>query len=192
MLIAQIMQMERRPQARLQGALSSLQTRKSILSDFDSNLSAFDALLEKFTDPLQRLFESKSANLNSEAISVTASDDAKIGAHTAEVLQLASNDTRVTQQYDSAGSTLKTFFDTNGSQTFSVEVASPTTADPGNREPISITVNPAGTTNEEILTEISSAEAICWLVRPRRYLSSSGSRILSLRWSRARRTVSSS
>ncbi|NNF59056.1 MAG: flagellar filament capping protein FliD [Rhodothermaceae bacterium] len=158
LLIAQIIQIERQPQFALQGKRSEQTIFKAVLSDFDSTLSALDASLGRLTDVLANPFGALTANVPEGAgFGVVASDSAAPGPHTLQVERLATADSRLSQQFAQDGSTLRSFFDTNGAQTFTVEVASPTEEDPDARVGIEVTVDPSGDTDAEILDEISTA-----------------------------------
>ncbi len=156
-LISAILTIERRPQLELKTQKAEQERLKSVMSDFNSKLSALHKLLTTFTDPLTRPFQSKAATTSATAFSVSASDQAATGSHTLEVLRLASADTRLSKQYTSSASTLRTFFDTYGPQTFTIQVASPTETDPNHRVDVQVTVNPTATTDADILREISQA-----------------------------------
>lgn len=157
LLIAQIIQIERQPQTLLQGQRSKQTVFKAVLSDFDSTLSALNASLDRFTDLLANPFGARAATVPEGAgFGISVSDLAAPGSHTLEVERLASADTRLSQQFADDGTTLASFFDTNGPQTFTVEVASPTDEDPDARVGIEVTVDPSGSTDAEILDEIST------------------------------------
>jgi flagellar hook-associated protein 2 len=114
--------------------------------------------MESFTDSISGSLDGRSVSAPEDAgFSATATSDAASGSHTIQVLQLAASDTRVSGRYADSGTTLRTFFDTNGSQTFTISVAAPTDADPDYRETISVTVNPAGADDSAILNEIATA-----------------------------------
>lgn len=157
-LISSIIQIEREPQRALQASRGENQRFKGVLKEFDSKLSALHSQLKSLSDPFRTSFDSRSAQgLDSDAFSVTAEDGAALGAHTISVERLATTDTRISKQMDQSGGGLRTFFDANGAQTFSVEVASPTDADPDNRVALSVTVDPTGTTDGAILDEVRTA-----------------------------------
>ena len=133
LLISQILQVESQPLYDLQLKLDTQERISSALDDFDSDVSSLHSLLTSLTDPFSNPFAAKAAELSD------------------------STDTRLSQQYTSSGSSLRGFFDTNGEQTFEINVASPTEDDPNNRVAVAVTVNPTGTTDEEILDEIALA-----------------------------------
>ena len=156
-LISAIISIESQPKLALETKKAEQERLKGVINDFDSKLSALHSLLKNLTDPLARPFQGKSATTSATEFTVSANDTAALGTHTLEVKRLASADTRISKQYNSSGSTLRSFFDTNGAQTFTIRVASPTDTDPNNRVDIQVTVNPTGTTDEEILNEIATA-----------------------------------
>ncbi|WP_456427631.1 flagellar filament capping protein FliD [Rhodocaloribacter sp.] len=158
LLISQIIQVESQPLFDLQFKRDTQDRISSALDTFDSDVSSLHTLLTSFTDAFSNPFAARSAELSdATSFSVTAGDEAPLGSHSLQVLRLASTDTRISQQYTSSGASLRSFFDTNGSQTFEIKVASPTDTDPNNRVAVSVTVNPTGTTDEDILDEISLA-----------------------------------
>lgn len=158
-LIDQIISAERAPARRLEAQRSDQKVFKGVISDFDAKLSKLEDslsdLTSSVTNPLNELSATVSEGVT--AFSAQAESQAATGPHTLEVQQLAQADTRVSQSYTSDATGLRSFFDANGAQTFSISVASPTDADPQNREDISVTVDPVGTTNKEILEEVSAA-----------------------------------
>lgn len=157
-LIETTLQIESIPRFRLEDRKAALNVRKKVLSDLDSKLSALTSLAKKYTDVLTDYFAAKTASSSDSALfSATAESSALVGNHDVFVERLAISDTRVSQQYSATGTELRTFFDTNGSQTFQISVGHPTDSDSSNRETISVTVNPTGATNDDIMNEIALA-----------------------------------
>ena len=157
-LIAQIIQLESLPKFRLQDRRAEETAFKEVLSEADSKISALHTLLTDFTAQIDNPFAARTVNNGeTDAFTITAGPTADLGTHSLNVVQLARADTRVSARYDSSAGDLRSFFDTNGQQTFNIEVASPTEADPDNRVSIAVTANPTGTTNDEILDEIATA-----------------------------------
>ncbi len=156
-IIAATIQYERVPQFKLRAQKDAVEVSRAILKDFDSNLSALNTLLKSFTDPFSTPFASRKATGGSDAYTLSASDKTPPGGHTLEIHRLAASDTRLSKQMTRTGTDLRTFFDANGAQTFSIGVASPTSADPNNRVDVSVSVNPSGATDQEILDEIRTA-----------------------------------
>lgn len=157
-LISQMILLERQPQLTLKEQRAEVNRFKGVLSDFDSSLSALHTLMKTFTDTFSSPFEGRSVTVDeTDSFKVAVTDDAAYGSHAVQVERLAATDTRISRQLTKAGNELVNFFSTNGSQTFQISVASPTEIDPDNRAAISVTVNPTGTTDEEILGEIAQA-----------------------------------
>lgn len=157
-LITQILELENRPKIQHTNRLERLQARQTALSDVDSKLSSLYALLQQYTDPLANPFSAKRISLEDTSyFNANAGDEAEIGYHTLQVQQLASADARVSETLTSTGTTLSSFFAANGTQSFTIGVSSPTSADPDNRETISVSINPLGSSDEEIIGEISTA-----------------------------------
>jgi len=160
-LIDSIITSEQQPKLRMEQKKSDLKVYKGVLTDLDTKLSGLEGALDTFTSATSNPFEARTATTaDITAFSVSAGEDAALGTHTLQVDRLAQTDTRVSQQYtadESGTDTLRSYFDSNGAQTFEISVASPTDSDPNNRESISVTVDPTGDTNEEILEEIAAS-----------------------------------
>jgi len=157
-LISQIISVESQPQYDMMANQSTQKRQKTALGDLDSKISAFHTALTALTDPFTSPFDARKANVSDiTAFNVSADDNAADGSHSLQVLRLSSSDTRISQQYSKSGSALRSFFDTNGAQSFTLNIGSPTKDDENNRVDISISIDPAGTTDAEILAEISAA-----------------------------------
>jgi flagellar hook-associated protein 2 len=158
-LIQRTLQIENQPKVDLQNRREQKKNTKSIVSDLDSKLSSLQSQLSTLTDTTSSPFEGRSTSVEggTEAFTVSADKTASTGNHSLTVDRLASEDGRVSQTYNSGGSGLRTFFDDNGQQTFDIGVATPTDSNPDAREQISVTVDPSGSNNEEILGNIQTA-----------------------------------
>ena len=153
-LINNILLSERTPKLRMEEKKSDLKVYKGVLTDLDTKLSDLHGALKTFTSDVTNPFEARtSASTETSAFSVSAGDDAALGTHTLQVDRLAQTDTRVSQQYTASATDLVG----TGAKTFEIEVASPTDDAPDNREAISVTVDPTGDTNEEVLEEIAAS-----------------------------------
>ncbi len=158
LLIAQIISIERQPQNTLRQRRSDQTVFKAVLNDFDSALSALNSSLDALTDAFANPFAARAATVPEGAgFGVAVTDLAAPGSHTLEVERLASADARLSQQFTREGTSLDDFFDANGAQTFTIEVASPTEDEPERRVGIEVTVDPPNGTDEEILDEIETA-----------------------------------
>jgi len=156
--IQSTLRLEAQPRFRLVDQQAALKNRTNVLTDLQSKLSELHSLAKRLTDTITNPFDAKSASSSDEKIfSASASSGALAGNHSLDVVRLASSDTRVSQQYTSTATDLRSFFDTNGSQTFQIAVGHPTTADSTNRVNISVTVNPTGADNDSILKEVALA-----------------------------------
>jgi len=157
-LIATTLQIEGQPRFALEDRKAALNSRNKVLSDLDSKLSALNKLAKRLTDKLTDHFAKKIVDSSdSDLFTATAESKALAGSHDILVQRLASSDTRVSKQYTSSGTALTSFFSTNGSQTFDIEVAHPTTANSSNREKISVTINSSGATDDDVLDDIALA-----------------------------------
>jgi len=154
-LINSIILSEKSPQLRMKEKKSDLKVYKGVLTDLGSKLSGLNSELKTFTSDTSNPFEASTAASASEDASfgVSSGGDAALGTHTLQVDRLAQTDTRVSQQYTSSDGDLAG----TGSKTFEISVASPTDTDETNRETISVTVDPSGSTNEEVLEEIAAS-----------------------------------
>ncbi|GAB5518507.1 MAG: flagellar filament capping protein FliD [Rhodothermales bacterium] len=157
-LISQIIRLESQPKFDIEAKKVSQQRMKSVLDGFDSTLSTLNTRLSSFTDQFNNPFQGRGITLpENSAFTASATDDASYGSHSVQVERLASTDTRLSQQFTDNGTSLRSFFDSNGSQTFDIGVFSPTDDDEDRRVNVSVTVDPTGSTDEEILQEISDA-----------------------------------
>lgn len=157
--IASIISVERAPQDRLQTNQAAQTRLRSVMNDLDSKVSALNTLVEQFTDPLASPFDARSATVpSSGTFTASAGDSAAFGSHTLQIDRLARTDTRISNQRVATATTLSSFFASNGgTQSFTIQVAAPTEADPNNRADIAVSVTPTGTTDKEILGEIATA-----------------------------------
>ena len=156
-LVDQFMRFEQEPLQILTGKKSKLNSTNQLLSDLDSKLSALQARTKRMTDTFTDYFAARTAlSSNTDVLNASATSAAKVGTHSITVDRLASADTRVSQQYDSTASGFTSY---TTDQTFTIEVASPTDADPNNRVSISVTVAASAFTgdNESVLKAISTA-----------------------------------
>ncbi|MFQ5676389.1 MAG: flagellar cap protein FliD N-terminal domain-containing protein, partial [bacterium] len=118
-LIATTLQLESQPRIALEDKKALLNTRNTVLSDLDSKLSALNSAAKRLTDPLTNYFAAKNvASSDADLLTALADSSAIAGSHDVTIQRLASSDTRVSKQYTSAGTSLVSFFSTNGSQTF--------------------------------------------------------------------------
>lgn len=156
LLIQSIVSIEGQPKTALEEQKAGQQKYKKVLSDFDSTLSSLHKLLKTFTDRFSTPFDDRTAVLPEGAsFGVSTTEKAPFGTHTLQVERLAATDTRLSQQYTQAGTALSGFV--GQEQTFQIEVAEPTDADPNNRVFVPVTLTPSGTTDAEILQEVSTA-----------------------------------
>lgn len=153
-LIGAILQSEQAPKLRKEQKKSDLKVYKGVLTDLETKLSEFNTSLTPFTSEVSNPFEaSTAATADTASFDVSAGSNAALGTHTLQVDRLAQTDTRVSQQYSAGDADLAGI----GSKTFDIEVANPTEDDPENRTAISVTVDPTGTTNEEVMEEVAAA-----------------------------------
>ncbi len=153
--IKTLLSLEAQPRHDLEDKKTVLNRRSAVLTDLDSKLSSLNSLAERLTDPLTNYFAAKTTSTSdADLITATAGSTALAGNHDVTITRLASADTRVSKQYTKTATDLNTFFNTNGSQTFQIDVAHPTTADSTNRETISVTINSSGATNDDVLDDI--------------------------------------
>lgn len=158
-LIASIISVERAPQDRLKTDQADQTRLKSVMNDLDSKVSALNTLVKQFTDPLANPFDARSASVpTTGTFSASVGDTAAYGSHTIQVTRLASTDTRISNQRTATSGSLASFFAANGgTQSFTIQVAAPTSIDPNNRVDVAVSVTPTGTTDKDILGEIATA-----------------------------------
>lgn len=157
-LIQSILQFEAQPRFALEDRKRDINLKSAVLTDLDSKLSTLHSLSKRLTDQITDHFSSKAASSSDKNIfTASVTTTALAGNHDVFIERLASSDTRVSKQYDESGTDLRTFFDANGSQVFQIDVGHPTSTDSTNRETISVTINPTGSTNDDILDEIATA-----------------------------------
>lgn len=156
--IQTVLRLESQPRVQLQDRTAELNRRNGVLSDLDSKLSALNNLAKRLTDSITNRFAArKASSSNTDLFTASADSTALVGSHDIFIERLAKTDTRVSQQYSASATDLKSFFDTNGEQTFQIEVAHPTDADSDNRVSIDVAVNSSGATNDEVLDDIALA-----------------------------------
>ena len=153
-LISSIITIESQPKVRVQSDLSEQKRLKGVISDVGSKLSALHTVLKGFNDLFNSPFDARTANLSdASSFTVAAGKKAAYGSHTVQVERLATTDTRISNQHTKSATGLRSFFDTNGAQTFSIGLL------PDAESPVSIdvTFDPTGATDGEILQELSDA-----------------------------------
>jgi flagellar hook-associated protein 2 len=157
-LIAQMIRLERQPQVALRTQRSETNVLKGVLTDFNSALSSLRTSVRTLSDPVTNAFAGRSAQVPEGAgFQAAVTDRAAPGAHTLTVERLATADARVSRRLDAGGGTLAAFFAEHGAQTFSVEVAAPTDAEPARRVALAVSVDVQGGTDAEILEAIRAA-----------------------------------
>ncbi len=154
MLIKSIITVESQPKQRLTKEKTEHQRMKGVMSDFSKMLTELQTSLKKLGDPVTPLFGARAASTSSSAFSVSASDRSDLGTHSMEVHRLASSDARVSRQFDKAGTALSAF---NGTQSFTIEVFSPTADDPQRRVGIDVTAELSAADDAESLDQIRIA-----------------------------------
>ncbi len=156
-LIDQYMQLEQIPRNKLISQKEALNDRKKVFSELDSVLSALKTKLSYLTDTITNPFFAKTSSSSDTAkVDITAQGSAVSGNHSISIERLAKADTRVSNQFDDAGSSFGAF---TTDQTFSISVGHPTDEDPDNRVQIDVTVAASvfSGTDAEILDGISDA-----------------------------------
>jgi flagellar hook-associated protein 2 len=154
MLIKSIITIESQPKQRLLEEKKTQERLKGVMSDFSTKLTELQSALRKLSDPVSPLLAARAATTSATAFSVSATDRAHVGTHMMEVHRLASSDTRISQQYTKEGNALGGF---NGQHSFSVEVSSPTAADPNRRVAIAVDVELDGANDGERLAQVRDA-----------------------------------
>jgi len=156
-LIDQFMVLEQRPLNVLLDKKSELEEKKSVFSELDSKLSSLKTVVERITDPITDYFAAKKATTSDpDKFTASAGASSILGNHSITVERLAVSDTRVSKQYTDTNSSFTGF---TADQTFSIEVAHPTSSDSSNRVSVSVTVSSAtfSKTDDEVLQDIADA-----------------------------------
>ena len=158
-LVAAMIKVERGPQQLLKDQRTVFSKTKTVLDSFTTALASLRKVAQEFADPTATPFAGKTATVTGTAATVTAADRVAPGAHTLTVERLARADARISKQLTTTGTALTSFFAANGPQTFGIEVAAPTAADPARRVTLNVTVSPTGTTDGAVLDEVQKAIA---------------------------------
>ncbi len=156
-LISNIILLESQKRQSLEAEKLARETQKSVLGDLGSRLSALDTILERLTDPISHPFDGRSIALDSTTgFTATTSDSAAFGSHSLLVNRLASSDTRLSSKHTASATSIIDALG-SGNKSFTVSIANPTEADPDARESIAVTVNINGSSDEDVLEQISTA-----------------------------------
>ena len=156
-LVDQYMQLEQIPRNKLISQKTALDDKKKVFSELDSVLSALKTKLSYLTDTITNPFYAKTSSSSDTAkVGITAQGSAVSGNHSISIERLAKADTRVSNQFDDAGSSFGAF---TTDQTFSITVGHPTDEDADNRVQIDVTVAASvfSGTDAEVLEGISDA-----------------------------------
>ena len=167
-LISQVLAVESQPRLKLKTEKSEQGVYKAVLSDFTSRVSGLNSVLDKLGDPFRAPFESRSAQVGSNAgFAASADDGAAAASHEIHVIQLARADARLSKQVVSAATDIADLFvdagdpaaepptpDTVGTRSFTIHVAQP------EGDPVDVAVSftsPEGATNDDVLVGIAAA-----------------------------------
>ena len=138
---------------------SSVQEKKTKLSQLQSKLSSLVTKSDVLSDTVFDAFSAKKASSSdSEKLSATAGTTSLAGNHSFTVSRLATAHTIVSKQYSSASTVLSSAISTE--QSFSIWVGHPTDDDSSNRVNISVSVSASNfnnTSDETALTAIANA-----------------------------------
>jgi flagellar hook-associated protein 2 len=153
-LVEQYMAVEEQPKLELEEKKEDLYGKKGVLTELHSKLSSLKTAAESLADPLRDCFAAKKAiSSDIDKFTLSASKDAELGNHSLTVERLAVADTRISKQLND---TDQSFTGISTDQTFSIEIAHPTEADPENRVEIDVTIG-ADTfqqDNDQVLEDI--------------------------------------
>lgn len=156
-LVDQFMRFEQEPKKELLSRKDSVNQKLTVLTDLDSKLTALKSKTDRMTDPLTDYFAARKAqSSNTDLLTASASSAASVGNHTISVSRLASDDTRVSNQYTTTNSDFTSY---TTDQAFQIEVAHPTDAAPNNRVFIDVTVAASAFTgdNASVMKSVSDA-----------------------------------
>ncbi len=155
-LVSQYRSIEILPRRSLEARQSTLESRKSALTDLSSKLSALYTIADSFTDTLTDVFAAKQgATSDSDLLTATATSTANLGSHTIEINRLASADIRASNQYTATDSDFTALAD----QSFDILVRHPIEGDENNQVAVTVTISEAtfDLTNEEVMAGIAEA-----------------------------------
>jgi len=151
------MTQEEKPLQELEDKQDALYEKKKALTTLYSKLSALKSTSQSLSMTTSDAFNSKkSVSSDAEKFTTSATSLAEVGTHSLMVERLATSDTRVTKQYTDTDTSFSGF---TTDQTFSIEVAHPTDADPDNRVAIDVTITSDvfSQTDDDVLAAISDA-----------------------------------
>jgi len=151
------MTQEEKPLQELEDKQDALYEKKKALTTLYSKLSALKSTSQSLSMTTSDAFNSKkSVSSDAEKFTTSATSSAEVGTHSLMVERLATSDTRVTKQYTDTDTSFSGF---TTDQTFSIEVAHPTDADPDNRVAIDVTITSDvfSQTDDDVLAAISDA-----------------------------------
>ena len=158
-LVDLYLQRDRAPRNAKASERSSIQEKKTKLSQLQSKLSSLVTKSDVLADTVFDAFSAKKASSSdSEKLSASAGSTSLAGNHSFTVSRLATSHTIVSKQYNSAGTTLSSTISSD--QSFSIGVGHPTNDDSANRVNISVTVSASNfdnTSDETALTAIANA-----------------------------------
>ena len=143
--IQQLVALEQLDRLRLQAEQSQLNTKKSTLSEVGSRLSTFSTTLKSFQDSTnEQLQPLAGTSSNTDAISIISTAGLQnSGNFSFEVTQLAKQDIALSGVLSSSGTELSA----TGSGSFDITI--------GSGDPISISVDTTGLSNQEALQAIA-------------------------------------
>lgn len=155
-LVSQYRSIEILPRRTLEARQSTLEGRKSALTDLSSKLSALYTIADSITDTLTDVFAVRqAATSDSDVLTATATSAANLGSHTIEINRLASADIRASNQYTATDSDFTALAD----QSFDILVRHPIEGDENNQVAVTVTISEAtfDLTNEEVMAGIAEA-----------------------------------
>jgi flagellar hook-associated protein 2 len=155
-LVSQYRSIEVLPRRSLEARQSTLESRKSALTDLSSKLSALYTIADSFTDTLTDVFAVRQADASdSDVLAVSATSEANLGSHTIEINRLASADIRASKLYAAANSDFTALPD----QSFDILVRHPIEGDENNQVTVTVTISEDtfDLTNEEVMAGIAEA-----------------------------------
>jgi len=144
--IQQILRLDGLKREQLRSDLNNIESQKKALNDIGSAFSSFQTILNKFSDETAQAFRPLKTESTFEGIQITSNNGIdNTGSFDVQVTQMARRDTMTSASFATDGTALSA----NGTGSFEITV--------GGGDPITISLDTTGLTNDEVLSAIRDA-----------------------------------
>ncbi len=144
--IQQILRLDGLKRDQLRSDLNNIESQKKALNDIGSAFSSFQTILNKFSDESAQSFRPLKTESTFEGIQIVSNDGVdNTGSFDIQVTQMARRDTMTSASFATDGTGLSV----NGSGSFEITV--------GGGDPVTISLDTNGLTNDEVLAAIRDA-----------------------------------